>query len=97
MGQWVEPETRVYPSCDFFRRSVPVAAWRPWVAGCRDDVVEDDVLGQQVEEVPTIRNAIEAFSMMRKNGSSAVKSSRSVIVVILRLSSRLCTQARSCQ
>jgi hypothetical protein len=33
----------------------------PWVAGRRDDVVEDDVLGQQVEEVPTIGNAIEAL------------------------------------
>src|SRR3989442_11599050 len=33
----------------------------PWVAGSRDDVVEDDVLGQQVEEVPTIGNAIEAL------------------------------------
>src|SRR5712692_945084 len=32
-----------------------------WVAGNCDDVVEDDVLGQQVEEVPTIGNAIEAL------------------------------------
>src|SRR5712692_5370048 len=31
------------------------------VAGNCDDVVEDDVLGQQVEEVPTIGNAIEAL------------------------------------
>jgi hypothetical protein len=27
----------------------------------RDDVVEDDLFGQQVEEVPTIGNAIEAL------------------------------------
>jgi hypothetical protein len=33
----------------------------PWVAGSRDDVVEDDLLGQQVEEVPTIGDAIEAL------------------------------------
>ena len=33
----------------------------PWVAGSRDDVVEDDVFGEQVEEVPTIGNAIEAL------------------------------------
>src|SRR2546427_540912 len=33
----------------------------PWVAGSRDDVVEDDLFGQQVEEVPTIGNAIEAL------------------------------------
>ena len=33
----------------------------PWVAGNRDDVVEDEVFGQQVEEVPTIRNAVEAL------------------------------------
>src|SRR5438105_4999507 len=33
----------------------------PWVAGSRDDVVEDDVFDQEVEEVPTIRNAIEAL------------------------------------
>src|SRR5437016_2980278 len=33
----------------------------PWVAGSRDDVVEDDLFGQQVEEVPTIRNAFEAL------------------------------------
>src|ERR1700736_1689208 len=31
----------------------------PWVAGNRDDVVEDDVFGQQIEEVPTIGNAVE--------------------------------------
>jgi len=31
------------------------------VAGSRDDVVEDDVFGEQVEEVPTIGNAIEAL------------------------------------
>src|SRR3989475_12410031 len=33
----------------------------PWVAGSRDDVVEDDLFGQQVEEVPTIGDAIEAL------------------------------------
>src|SRR5439155_10056209 len=33
----------------------------PWLAGNRDDVVEDDLFGQQVEEVPTIGNAIEAL------------------------------------
>ena len=33
----------------------------PWVAGSRDDVLEDDLFGQQVEEVPTIGNAIEAL------------------------------------
>src|SRR2546427_8532315 len=33
----------------------------PWVAGSRDDVVEDDVFAQQVEEVATIRNAFEAL------------------------------------
>ena len=33
----------------------------PWVAGNRDDVVEDDLFGQQVEEVPTIGIAIEAL------------------------------------
>jgi hypothetical protein len=33
----------------------------PWVAGRRDDEVEDDLFGQQVEEVPTINNAIEAL------------------------------------
>jgi hypothetical protein len=55
----------------------------PWVTGSRDDVVEDDLFGQQVEEVPTIGNAIEALLDDAKNGSSAVKSSRSVIVVVM--------------
>jgi hypothetical protein len=36
-----------------------VALDAPWVAGSRDDVVEDDFFGQQVEEVPAIPNAIE--------------------------------------
>src|SRR4029453_5261361 len=40
----------------------------PWVAGSRDDVVEDDVFGQQVEEVPTIRNAFEALLDDAKKG-----------------------------
>jgi hypothetical protein len=33
----------------------------PWVAGRRDDVVEDDLFGQQVEEVATIGDALEAL------------------------------------
>src|SRR3954451_23379175 len=33
----------------------------PRIAGSRDDVVEDDLVGQQVEEVPTIGKAIEAL------------------------------------
>jgi hypothetical protein len=33
----------------------------PRVAGSLDDVVEDDLFGQQVEEVPTIGNAIDAL------------------------------------
>jgi len=37
-------------------------------AGSRDDVVEDDVFGQQVEEVPTIRNAFEALLDDAKEG-----------------------------
>jgi hypothetical protein len=36
-----------------------------WVTGSRDDEVEDDVLGQQVEELPTIGNAIEALLPLR--------------------------------
>jgi hypothetical protein len=37
----------------------------PWVTGSRDDEVEDDVLGRQVEELPTIGNAIEALLALR--------------------------------
>jgi hypothetical protein len=53
------------------------------VVGDCDDVVEDDVFGQQVEEVPTIRNAVEALLDDPKERSSALKSSRSVIVVVV--------------
>jgi hypothetical protein len=54
----------------------------PWVTGSRDDGLEGDVVGQQVEEVPTIGKAIEALLDDAKNRSSALKSSRSGIVVV---------------
>jgi hypothetical protein len=33
----------------------------PWVAGSRDDVVEDDTVGEEVEEVATVGDAVEAL------------------------------------
>jgi len=59
------------------------------VAGDGDDVVEDDVVGEQVEEVPAVGQAGEPFLDDPKDGSSALKSSRLSIVVTL---SSLCFQ-----
>ena len=33
----------------------------PWVAGNRDDIVEDDIVRQEVEEVVSISEPLEAF------------------------------------
>jgi hypothetical protein len=48
----------------------------PWVAGSRDDVVEDDVFGQQVEEVRTIGNAVEALRNDAKERGRAPRNRR---------------------
>jgi hypothetical protein len=54
------------------------------VAGGGDDVVDDDVFGEQVEEVLAVGEAVESLLDDSKNGSSALKSSRSLMVVIMR-------------